>query len=203
MPKFYMAYFHGFASAPRPGGKGDLLQQSLGIPVFQPQIDYHQMHWWESLLGELSDFEKCTGMHCMALGGSSLGGFTAEMMHRITGLPTLLLNPAYSPAHSIRKYLGLNHNHVTGQAFEMGAQHIELVGELQAQRDALTDFVRDNVIVFTGLQDTVIDPVASKEFFGTWYSRIYDLDADHTFEGAFDQVLNHPAFGQWKSDYIV
>lgn len=192
----FVCYLHGFASAPNSTGKARQLAERLGMEIFQPYLQYQIPGWFEKLKAELKMHEQ-KGKKCVALIGNSMGGFVAETLHRETNLPTLLTNPAWNPSESVLKYLGMNQNHVTGEWFEIKAEDVGYLAQVQQHRDSLVEFDRKNLMAVFGRQDAVVPPILSRDFYASvGYEKLILIDGDHRLADEFEQVLALPEFEQ-------
>jgi uncharacterized protein len=80
-----IAFFHGLESPPK-SDKSEYLESTFG--AYCPEMNYRQPGLFDKTLKEVKD-KKVT-----FLIGSSMGGWFAYCMSTLTGIPTLLFNPA-------------------------------------------------------------------------------------------------------------
>lgn len=80
-----IAFFHGLESSPI-SDKSEYLESTFG--AYCPEMNYMQPGLFNKTLKEIKD-KKVT-----LLIGSSMGGWFAYCMSTLTGIPTLLFNPA-------------------------------------------------------------------------------------------------------------
>jgi len=84
--KLSVAFFHGLES-PHLSEKNEILHKYYGR-VYEPEMDYHNPEMFNIVLREL-------GKNSVdLLVGSSMGGWFAYNLSTITGIPTLIFNPA-------------------------------------------------------------------------------------------------------------
>lgn len=69
--------------------------------------------------------------HRLTLVGSSLGGYYSTHLAEKHDLRAALINPAVVAPLSLEKYLGVQHNLYTGQAFEFTREHIAQLRALE------------------------------------------------------------------------
>jgi hypothetical protein len=82
-----VAFFHGLESAPKTD-KNDSLHQRFDF-VLDPAMDYRNPNMFDFVLSEVKRNK------IDLLIGSSMGGWFAYCISTITGIPTLLFNPAF------------------------------------------------------------------------------------------------------------
>ena len=105
-PVTHLLYLHGFRSSPQ---SAKARQMAALMAAHHPTV-----HWWcpqlppspraamDLLLEGIADWPR----NCMAVVGSSLGGFYATHVAERTGCRAVLLNPAVDPARDLAKYIG-------------------------------------------------------------------------------------------------
>lgn len=86
--------------------------------------------------------------------GSSLGGYYSMYLHRKYGLPAALVNPAAKPFELLVDYIGINTNMYTGEQYEIKAEHMEQLLELQVDR---SDLVLSRLFLLTESDDETLD----------------------------------------------
>lgn len=102
---FNIIYLHGLNSNHQ-AYKGRLLrdycQQHLPhIQVHSPDLNMPPQH----VIRMLSEQIEAMTPHCVALVGSSLGGFFATVLHQKYACPTVLLNPSLFPEQSLKRFV--------------------------------------------------------------------------------------------------
>ena len=121
--------------------------------------------------------------------GSSLGGYYATWLADRYDLPAVLVNPAVKPYELLQAYLGKNINHYSGEEFELTAEHIEELKELDIEY--ITKPHRYFVLLQTG--DEVLDySQAFVKFAGS--RMIVEEGGDHSFnsfEKHLDVILSY------------
>jgi hypothetical protein len=80
------AFFHGLESPPR-SEKNDVMERVFS-EVFAPPMDYRDSRLFDETLKSVKEFQPDI------LIGSSMGGWFAYCISTLTGIPTLLFNPA-------------------------------------------------------------------------------------------------------------
>lgn len=149
-----MLYIHGFNSAPQ-SHKAQLTKAyfeakssefEVHIAEFPPEPE-KAIFTIKSLVSEI-------GEHCLAgFIGSSLGGYYSLYLHACFGKPSVLINPALRPYDLLEDYIGVNENMYTGERYEVTAEHMQQLRELD--RSDLADASRLFLITQTG--DEVLD----------------------------------------------
>lgn len=146
-------YFHGFGSA----GEGETVQLlrrlNPGVLVLSKSYPTHSpMEAFSLLQGWVLD--QMQG-HSVVLVGTSLGGFFANLLGRVNGLPSLMVNPALVPEVLLRKYLGHNVNFATHESFELTEADLVGYGHLSQISKGLGLSAPSSVVLFEG--DELID----------------------------------------------
>lgn len=127
-----------------PGFGGDensrtfqVLKSELSDEVFCLSYDNFEFHKAKALLKNQVEYHLSRDGE-LRIVGNSLGGYWANMMSRIYGISTILINPGTNPRHSLAKYEGFSSDHLA--AFE--------------------DFEPSKSIdyLFLGKHDDVVDP---------------------------------------------
>ena len=125
-------YLHGFSSSAA-SNKAEVFKRALAETRFLI-LDYpaHRPHAAVSSIARsitraLTEFpdEKVTLM------GSSMGGFYAQFLaaELDTVKSVVLINPALQPQITLKPYIGMNTNMVTGEPFEFAQQDFEALSE--------------------------------------------------------------------------
>ncbi|MCK5335501.1 MAG: esterase [Gammaproteobacteria bacterium] len=120
--------------------------------------------------------------------GSSLGGYYATWLADRYDRPAVLINPAVKPYDLLKDYLGKNINHYSGEEYELTAEHIEELKDLDIEY--ISKPHRYLVMLQTG--DEVLDySQAFVKFAGS--RMIVEEGGDHSFssfESHLDTILN-------------
>lgn len=120
----------------------------------------------------------------IAFVGSSLGGYYATWLADRYDLPAVLINPAVKPYELLGEYLGKNINHYSGEEYELTAEHIEELKELDVEY--ISKPHRYLVMLQTG--DEVLDySQAFVKFAGS--RMIVEEGGDHSFS-SFDSHID-------------
>ncbi len=106
VPLSHLLYLHGFRSSPQ-----STKAQTLARLMAQ---EHPQVHWWcpalppspQAAVDQLLQGIGHWPQDGMAIAGSSLGGFYAQVLARQIGCPVVLLNPAAHPARDLAGHIG-------------------------------------------------------------------------------------------------
>jgi predicted esterase YcpF (UPF0227 family) len=106
MTPTHLLYLHGFRSSPQ-SAKARLMAQHMadkhpGVRWWCPQLPPSPREAMAMLMEGVKDWPS----ECMAVVGSSLGGFYATYVAEQIGCRAALLNPAVDPARDLAKYIG-------------------------------------------------------------------------------------------------
>jgi uncharacterized protein len=106
----HLLYLHGFRSSP-----SSVKAKKMGAAVTQR---HPKVHWWcpqlppsprvaMALIRQgIAGWPQDAGFECMAVVGSSLGGFYATAVAEQLGCRAVLLNPAVDPARDLTRHIG-------------------------------------------------------------------------------------------------
>ena len=83
-----VAFFHGLESKPHSEKNIELVKHFGESNVYAPAMDYRDPNLFETVLKEIKERD------IQLLIGSSMGGYFSYCLSTITGIPTLLFNPA-------------------------------------------------------------------------------------------------------------
>ncbi|MDP2245919.1 YqiA/YcfP family alpha/beta fold hydrolase [Pseudomonas sp.] len=121
-------YLHGLNSSPASLKASQLSRAmtrlGLDARLRVPALDHHPRQaiaQIEALIAELGR---------PVLVGSSLGGYYATHLAERHGLQALLINPAVRPHLRFDGYLGAQHNYYSGETWELTADHVQALAEL-------------------------------------------------------------------------
>lgn len=175
-------YLHGFNSAPQ-SHKAQALKRylearGLGARFVCPQLPDRPSATIALLERELA--ARAPGAPTLV--GSSLGGFYATYLAEKHALRAVLLNPAVAPQLDLERYLGIQHNLYTGEAYELTRDHI---AEWRALDTPTIHPARYLLIVETG--DEVLDyRVAVRKYAGA--RQVVVEGGDHTLKSFPEQL---------------
>jgi len=171
LPTTHVLYLHGFRSSPQ-SNKAQRVASLMAerfphITWWCPQLP-PSPHAAAALIAQgTADWPA----NCMAVIGSSLGGFYATWLATQRGCKAVLLNPAIDPARDLAKYIGEQtawHDPAERfyfapefvdelHALEVGAlQHPERVWALIAKGDEVLDW-REMTARYPGAQQVVLE----------------------------------------------
>jgi predicted esterase YcpF (UPF0227 family) len=135
-----IVYLHGFISSPQSKKAvmlGDYVRNIVQDLRYEVPTLHHRparaMEDIERLVREIPPGD-------LTLVGSSLGGFYATVAAERFACRAALLNPAVHPHRHFARYLGPQRNLYTGESFELTAQHVadlaqmDVAGITQPQR---------------------------------------------------------------------
>ncbi len=153
-PPTHLLYLHGFRSSPQ---SAKARRMAAWVRANRPDL-----HWWcpqlppspHEAMAMLAATLAGWPAQCMAVIGSSLGGFYATAVAERYSCPAVLLNPAIDPARDLAQYIGEQTAfHDPAERFFFRA---EFVDELRALTPAaITDPQRYLAIIAKG--DEVLD----------------------------------------------
>ncbi|RMA82354.1 YqiA/YcfP family alpha/beta fold hydrolase [Umboniibacter marinipuniceus] len=123
-----LLYLHGFASSPQ----SLKAQQTLAwyadhhpsVRVHAPQLAISPEQAWQQI-GQLVTSTQPSGVI-----GSSLGGFYANAVHRNFEIPAVMINPAVTPADSLRARIGSNKFWHSEQYFDFTQADVDFLAGL-------------------------------------------------------------------------
>ncbi len=128
-----LLYLHGFNSSPA-SVKASLAQSyfsqsdryQLDVPALPPEPQQAI-----ALVSGIIEHSDISGVV-----GSSLGGYYSLFLHAEYDLPAALINPAAKPFELLAEYIGLNTNMYTGEQYEVKAEHMQQLLELDQAAEA-------------------------------------------------------------------
>lgn len=174
-------YIHGLNSSPASTKASQLtaamtslgLQAQLRVPALHhhPRQAIAQL---EALITELGR---------PVLVGSSLGGYYATHLAERHGLKALLINPAVCPHRLFDGYLGPQRNHYSGETWDLTADHVTALAELETPPPA--DPTRYQVWLQTA--DETLDYRHAQMYYRHCALRI-EAGGDHGFQGFAERL---------------
>ena len=174
-------YIHGLNSSPASTKASQLnaamtslgLQAQLRVPALHhhPRQAIAQL---EALITELGR---------PVLVGSSLGGYYATHLAERHGLKALLINPAVCPHRLFDGYLGPQRNHYSGETWDLTADHVTALAELETPPPA--DPTRYQVWLQTA--DETLDYRHAQTYYRHCALRI-EAGGDHGFQGFAERL---------------
>lgn len=128
-----LLYLHGFNSSPasvKASQAQSYFNQSnryqLEVPALPPEPREAI-----ALIKNIIEYGDISGVV-----GSSLGGYYSLFLHAEYDLPAALINPAAKPFELLTDYIGINTNMYTGEQYEVKAEHMQQLLELEQSSDA-------------------------------------------------------------------
>ncbi|ACO80470.1 hypothetical protein AvCA_43490 [Azotobacter vinelandii CA] len=122
-------YIHGFnsSSASLKARQLTCAMQALGLALRLrvPDLHHHPRRAIAQLETLLAELGRPT------LVGSSLGGYYATHLAERHGLRAVLINPAVRPYRLFGGRLGTQHNHYSGETWELTVDHLAALAELE------------------------------------------------------------------------
>ncbi|KYC25741.1 MULTISPECIES: YqiA/YcfP family alpha/beta fold hydrolase [Pseudomonas] len=174
-------YIHGFNSSPLSTKARQLeaVMQQLGLSarLRVPALHHHPRQAIAQLEAAIAE------LGAPLLVGSSLGGYYATYLAERHGLKALLVNPAVTPHKHFDGYLGTQHNHYTGEAWELTHDHVQALAELEVP--APVDASRYQVWLQTA--DETLDYRHAERYYRACALRI-QAGGDHSFQGFAERL---------------
>jgi predicted esterase YcpF (UPF0227 family) len=106
--------------------------------------------------------------------GTSMGGFFAAWLGTELGFPYVAINPAVTPSHSLRKYIGAGVTHY-GTRFTLREETVEAYSALQFRMDG-------QGLVALDMGDKVIDPQKTLQVVGDTSPVLAFQGGSHRFD---------------------
>jgi len=153
---------HGFGSIGDNSTANWLKKTFPEIELIHPDHPVNPAHGLSFAMRELLEHGFMTEGGCLY--GTSLGGFYALMLHWITGLPAILVNPSLQPWKTMKARTGQNINYYTGEPFNWLAEYttaLQCFGEMLET----VLFRRERLLVIVGSQDDIVPPEHTMRFF--------------------------------------
>ncbi|WP_430457190.1 YqiA/YcfP family alpha/beta fold hydrolase [Rheinheimera sp.] len=189
MTSQHIVYLHGFASSSQSEKAllvRDYFQQHL--PQHQlsvPDLPYTPAEAWQEL--QLL----CVQNPPQLVIGSSLGGFLATALAEQYGCRAVLINPAVRPHLLLQQHLGRYYHPVRQQHYEVRADHLPLLEELQVQK--LRRPSQYLVLLQSG--DEVLDYRQALDFYQQCQTDVQE-GGDHSYQNLQSRLADIVNFGQ-------
>ncbi len=177
-------YLHGFHSSPM---SHKALLFNKFIQTHFPDIVVHTPQLSVYPLQAIQQVERLVEEHypnLLGAVGSSLGGYLSTHLHNKFGIKAVVINPAVKPFELLEDYLGPQEQPITGEQYELEAQHMS---QLQS---IYQPFVNEPKKVWCLQQegDEVLDYRQAVEHYKESKLTL-EPGGDHSFVG-FDRYLN-------------
>ena len=178
-----IVYIHGFNSSPS-SHKSHQLRERLALLGREnefacPALPHQPCEAIALLEREISraPADKVT------LVGSSLGGFYATCLTEKLGMRSVLVNPAITPHHGLRNYLGPQKNLYTAEEYELTEEHLAQLAQLHVAKPARMD----NYLLMHTTGDELLDwRVAVDHYHGC--RQVIVQGSDHGFRQFGDYI---------------
>ena len=162
-------YCHGFAS--HFDSKKDKIRALSAVTI----VDGNTVDYTLPPHKVFESFQKAMAIHKDYLVvGTSMGGFFAAWLGTELGLPYVAINPAVTPSHSLRKYIGEGSTHY-GSRFILREETVEAYKALPFRTDG-------QGFVALDMGDKVIDPQVTLEVVGDTLPVVTFPDGSHRFD---------------------
>lgn len=169
-------YIHGLNSSPA-STKASQLSAAMTALGLQAQLRVPALHHHpRQAIAQLEAL--ITELGRPVLVGSSLGGYYATHLAERHGLKALLINPAVCPHRLFDGYLGPQRNHYSGETWDLTADHVTALAELETPPPA--DPTRYQVWLQTA--DETLDYRHAQTYYRHCALRI-EAGGDHGFQG--------------------
>lgn len=174
-------YLHGFSSSSA-SNKAGVFKRALAGTRFEI-LDYpaHRPHAAvSSITRAITRASSASPDEGVTLMGSSLGGFYARFLAATLDLVenVVMINPALQPQITLKPYIGLNTNMVTGQSFEFGQQDY---ADLVAYDIGSEPHVKPTLVLLDEGDEVIDYRVAARVYAAAGRVRVYP-GGSHRFE---------------------
>ena len=184
-----VVYLHGFASSSQSEKAllvRDYFQQHLPQHRLSvPDLPYTPAEAWQEL--QLL----CVQQPPQLIIGSSLGGFLATALAEQYGCRAVLINPAVRPHLLLQQHLGRYYHPVRQQHYEVRAEHLPLLQDLQVQQ--LRRPSQYLVLLQSG--DEVLDYRQALDFYQQCQTDVQE-GGDHSYQGYANRLPDIVKFCQ-------
>ncbi len=180
-PQPAILYLHGLNSSPLSQKARQLSAAVARIGLADRLVTPALHHHPRRTIAELD--ETIVRLGAPLLVGSSLGGYYATHLAERHRLKALLINPAVNPHRLFDGYLGPQTNLYTGEVWELTADHVTALAELEVAPPA--DCTRYQVWLQTG--DETLDYRHAESFYRGCALRI-QAGGDHGFQGFAERL---------------
>lgn len=185
----HIVYLHGFASSSQSEKAllvRDYFQQHLPQHRLSvPDLPYTPAEAWQEL--QLL----CVQQPPQLIIGSSLGGFLATALAEQYGCRAVLINPAVRPHLLLQQHLGRYYHPVRQQHYEVRAEHLPLLQDLQVQQ--LRRPSQYLVLLQSG--DEVLDYRQALDFYQQCQTDVQE-GGDHSYQNLQSRLADIVNFGQ-------
>ncbi|WXL25227.1 YqiA/YcfP family alpha/beta fold hydrolase [Ectopseudomonas mendocina] len=174
-------YIHGFNSAPA-SRKATQLSQAMAQMGLENNLRVPALHHHpRQAIAQLQALIEELGQPLLV--GSSLGGYYATYLAQRHGLSALLINPAVRPHLLFDGYLGPQTNLYTGETWELTADHVAALAEL----DVAEPVDSDRYQVWLQTADETLDYRHAERYYQHCALRI-QAGGDHSFQGFAERL---------------
>lgn len=180
-----IVFFHGFASAGA-GFKSAALKAAFGEDnVIAPDLPADPGAVLDLVRGITSTLDHDEKLVFV---GTSLGGFYANFFAQLYDCPCVIVNPSTRPSKTMAARLGQNTNLVTGETFDVTADHI-------AAFQGMENYIKQSsngalVSMFLAEDDAVLDYRLALEDIPFCKLVVKTQDGGHRYESHWDQVID-------------
>ncbi len=185
----HIVYLHGFASSSQSEKAllvRDYFQQHLPQHRLSvPDLPYTPAEAWQELQ------QLCTAAPPQLVIGSSLGGFLATALAEQYGCRAVLINPAVRPYLLLQQHLGRYFHPVRQQHYEVRAEHLPLLENLQVQ----TLQRPEHYLVLLQSGDEVLDYRQALNFYQQCQTDVQE-GGDHSYQHLQSRLADIVNFGQ-------
>ena len=189
MTSQHIVYLHGFASSSQSEKAllvRDYFQQHLPQHRLSvPDLPYTPAEAWQEL--QLL----CVQQPPQLIIGSSLGGFLATALAEQYGCRAVLINRAVRPHLLLQQHLGRYYHPVRQQHYEVRAEHLPLLQDLQVQQ--LRRPSQYLVLLQSG--DEVLDYRQALDFYQQCQTDVQE-GGDHSYQNLQSRLADIVNFGQ-------
>jgi uncharacterized protein len=180
-----IVYLHGLNSAPTSLKARALGEAIAALPeVSRPEYAVPQLHHRPALaMRAVTEWVDERRPASLTFVGSSLGGFYATWLGERYGANVVMINPSVRPFTDLERYLGLQRNLHTGEAYELTREHFAELTALRIVR--ITRPKRYFLLTQTG--DEVLDWREAVAYYGGAWQFVQG-GGDHAFQDFEAQI---------------
>lgn len=151
-----------------------------GVKFCTPNVDYR---YYEQVISEIAQlFHELTEKdYSVLFMGSSLGGFTCEVLAKQTNAKAIMINPAILPSELLRQFIGSNENSDLNYSFDWTKTHCEQYRKYEIELNKISDN-QINRTFLLDMGDELIDSSKTLEKYRKMANVVTFEGGSHSFE---------------------